>query len=70
MKTNDPNFINTTLDAAIFFYSFKQTTTGKIILEDEKVADFLQQVAQLKGKKVDKQFLRYDIKINGAMAIA
>jgi hypothetical protein len=39
-------------------------------LEDEKVADFLQQVAQLNGQKIDEQFLRYYIKINGALAIA
>jgi hypothetical protein len=70
MKTNDTNLINTTLDSAIFFYSIKQTATGKTILQDEKLTDFLQQVAKLKGQKIDEQLLSYDIKIDGAMAIA
>jgi len=58
------------LDSACFLYSILQTKSGKIILENEQVSDFLKQVVELKGQKVDEQLSGYDIKIDGPLAIA
>jgi hypothetical protein len=70
MKSNDTLLINTTLDSTIFFYSINQTATGKTILQHEKLSNFLEQVAKLKGQKIDEQLQSFDIKIDGAIAIA
>ncbi len=70
MKGNDTTVINSTLDSSCFLYSITTTKEGKTVLENETVAGFLNQVIQMKGNKADEQLLSYDIKIDGAMAIA
>lgn len=70
MKSNDTSLINSTLDSSCFMYSIMQTADGKTKLDDGKIADFLQQVAAMKGKNIDERPLSFDIKVDGAMAIA
>lgn len=70
MKANDTALIRSTLDSSCFLYSIMKTKAGKIILEEETVSAFFQEVIALKGNKADEQLLSYDIKIDGAMAIA
>ncbi|MDB5279945.1 MAG: hypothetical protein JWR61_4900 [Ferruginibacter sp.] len=70
MKSNDSALISSTLDSACFLYSIMQTKTGTTVLEEEKMAAFLKQVTDLKGKNIDERPLSFDIKIDGAMAIA
>lgn len=47
-----------------------QTKEGKAVLENDRIADFLKQIASLKGKNIDERPLGFDIKIDGALAIA
>lgn len=70
MHSNDTALIKTSLDADCFLYSIMQKKDGATIMEQQKVADFFLQVAALKGHILDEQLLGYDIKIDGAMAIA
>ena len=70
MKSNDSALISSTLDSACFLYSIMQTKTGTTVLEEEKMAAFLKQVTDLKGKNIEERPLSFDIKIDGAMAIA
>ncbi|MFT3680681.1 MAG: nuclear transport factor 2 family protein [Ferruginibacter sp.] len=70
MAKNDTNIIKHSLDSSCFLYSVMKTKSGKTILEEESVNDFFRQVIELKGNKADEQLLSYDIKIDGAMAIA
>jgi hypothetical protein len=70
MHSNDTALIQTSLDSSCFLYSIMQKKDGNTVLQEEKAADFLQQVAGLKGQDIDEQLLSYDIKIDGAMAIA
>ena len=70
MKSNDSALISSTLDSVCFLYYIMQTKTGATVLEEEKMAAFLKQVTDLKGKNIDERPLSFDIKIDGAMAIA
>jgi hypothetical protein len=70
MKSNDTVVINSAVDSSCFLYTIMQTKDGKTLLENGKMADFLKQVTELKGKNIDEQPLSFDIKIDGAMAIA
>ncbi|MBL0358793.1 MAG: nuclear transport factor 2 family protein [Chitinophagaceae bacterium] len=70
MKANDTMMIKTSLDSSCFLFSVVKTKDGRTVLEAETIADFFKQVAQLKGNKLDEQLLSYDIKTDGAMAIA
>lgn len=70
MKGNDTALIKSTLDSSCFLYSIMKTKAGKTMLEAETVNEFFQQVIALKGNKADEQLLSYDIKVDGAMAIA
>ena len=70
MKTNDTAVIRNSLDSSCFLYSIAQNKNGQTVLQQEAIADFLQQVISLKGKKLDERLTSFDIKIDGAMAIA
>ncbi|MBC7510086.1 MAG: hypothetical protein H7320_15275 [Ferruginibacter sp.] len=70
MKSNDTTVINSVVDSSCFLYSIMQTKEGKAVLENDKRSHFLKQIAALKGKNIDEQPLGFDIKIDGAMAIA
>ncbi len=70
MKTNDTSLIRSSLDSSCFLYSIMQNKTGQTVLQQEVIDDFLQQVISLKGKKLDERLTSFDIKIDGAMAIA
>ena len=70
MKSNDTTVINSVVDSSCFLYSIMQTKEGKTVLENDKISDFLKQIAALKGKNIDERPLNFDIKIDGAMAIA
>ena len=70
MHSNDTLLIRTSLDADCFLYSIMQKKDGSTVLQEDKVEDFLEQVAKLKGQNIEEQILSYDIKIDGAMAIA
>jgi hypothetical protein len=70
MKSNDSSLINSTLDSACFLYSIMQTKAGATVLEEEKMATFLKVVTDLKGENIDERPLSFDIKIDGALAIA
>ena len=70
MKTNDTAVIRNSLDSSCFLYSIAQNKNEQIVLQQEAIADFLQQVISLKGKKLDERLTSFDIKIDGAMAIA
>ena len=70
MKSNDTTLINSTVDSSCFLYSIMQTKEGKSVLENDSMSDFLKQVAALKGKNIDERPLAFEIKIDGAMAIA
>lgn len=70
MKNNDTVLIKSSLDSSCYLYSVMQKKDGSTILLEEKTSDFFKQVMELKGNKADEQLLSYDIKIDGAMAIA
>lgn len=70
MKNNDTVLIKSSLDSSCYLYSVMQKKDGSAVLIEEKVSDFFKQVLQLKGQLLDEQLLSYDIKIDGAMAIA
>lgn len=70
MNTNDTTVIRNSLDSSCFLYSIAQNKNGQTILQQEAIDDFLQQVISLKGKKLDERLTSFDIKIDGAMAIA
>ncbi len=70
MKTIDTALIRNSLDSSCFLYSIMQNKNGQAVLEKEAIDDFLQQVISLKGKKLDERLTSFDIKIDGAMAIA
>ena len=70
MKKNDTAVIRNSLDTSCFLYSIMQNKNGQTVLQQEAIADFLQQVISLKGKKLDERLTSFDIKIDGAMAIA
>ena len=70
MKINDTTLISTAVDSSCFLYSIMQTKEGKSVLENERMGDFLKQIAALKEKNIDERPLSFDIKIDGAMAIA
>jgi hypothetical protein len=70
MKSNDSALISSTLDSTCFLYSIMQTKAGATVLEEEKMAAFLKQVTDLKGKNIDERPLSFDIKMDGALAIA
>jgi len=70
MKSNDTTVINSVVDSSCFLYSIMQTKEGKAVLENNKRSHFLKQIAALKGKNIDERPLGFDIKIDGAMAIA
>ena len=70
MKKNDTAVIRNSLDSSCFLYSIMQNKYGHTVLQQEDIADFLQQVISLKGKKLDERLTSFDIKIDGAMAIA
>lgn len=70
MHSNDTIAIKNSLDSACFLYSIMQKKDGSTVLEEEKTSSFFEQVAQLKGQKLEEKLLSYDIKIDGAMAIA
>ena len=52
MKSNDTTFINTAVDSSCFLYSIMQTKEGKSVLENDRMGDFLKQIAALKGKNI------------------
>ena len=70
MKTNDTAVIRNSLDSSCFLYSIAQNKNGQPVLKQEAIADFLEEVIFLKGKKLDERLTSFDIKIDGAMAIA
>ncbi len=70
MHSNDTALIKTSLDSTCFLYSIMQKKDGSTILQQDATADFFKQVVQLKGQLLDEQLLSYDIKIDGAMAVA
>lgn len=70
MHSNDTAMIKTSLDSTCFLYSIIQKKDGSTILQQDATADFFKQVVQLKGQLLDEQLLSYDIKIDGAMAVA
>ena len=70
MKTNDTAIIRSSLDSSCFLYSIIHNKNGQTVLQQEAIADFLQQVISLKGKKLDERLTSFDIKIDDAMAIA
>ncbi len=70
MKSNDTLMIKSSLDTSCFLYSIMQNKEGNTGLDKEDMSDFLKQVASLKGQNIDKRLLSYDIKVDGAMAIA
>ena len=70
MKNNDTALINTTVDTTAFLYSISSDKGGSTKLDNEKMSDFLKQVASLKGQNLDERLQSYNINIDGAMAIA
>lgn len=70
MKSNDTAMISTTIDTTAFLYSISSDKAGITKLDQEKMSDFLKQVAGLKGQKLDERLQSYDIKVDGAMAVA
>lgn len=70
MHSNDTSLINTSLDSSCYLYTIMQKRDGSTILQEESVENFLQQVVKMKGQKLEEQLLSYDIKVDGAMAIA
>jgi hypothetical protein len=70
MKKNDTALIATSLDTACTLNSVMEGKNGNAVYSQEKISSFLEQVAQLKGSKLDERLLSYDIKVDGALAIA
>lgn len=70
MGNADTLVMKNTLDSSCFLYSIINKRDGSTIVEEETVAAFFQQVQGLKGHQADEQLLSYDIKTDGAMAIA
>lgn len=70
MHRNDTALIKTSLDTSCFLYSIMQKKDSSTLLEEQTVDEFLQQVAKLKGQKLEERLLSYDIKTDGLMAIA
>jgi hypothetical protein len=70
LKKFDTQMIKTSLDTSCFLYSIMQKKDGSTMLVEEKTGDFFKQIMELKGNKADEQLLSYDIKTDGAMAIA
>ncbi len=70
MKSNDTTAISAVLDPACFLYTVTQDKAGATILQKENMSDFLIQIASLKEQDIDEQLLSYDIKADGAMAVA
>ena len=55
---------------SVFVIPSCKIKNGQTYLEKEAIDNFLQQVISLKGKKLDERLTSFDIKIDGAMAIA
>ena len=70
MHSYDTSLIKTSLDSSCFLYSIMQKKDSSTLLEKQTVDEFLQQVAKLKGQKLEERLLSYDIKTDGLMAIA
>lgn len=70
METNDTSKIRSSLDTTCFLKSIMVNKSGNTIINEEKVEDFFAQVIKFKGVKVKEVLLSYDIKIDGAMALA
>jgi Putative lumazine-binding len=70
MHRGDTSLIKTSLDSSCFLFSILQKKDSSTLLQEESVEAFLQQVVKLKGQNLEERLLSYDIKTDGAMAIA
>lgn len=70
MHSSDTFLVKQSLDPNCFLYSVMQKKDGTTMLQEDNAAKFLQQVATLKGQKLEEKILSYEIKIDGPLAIA
>ncbi len=70
MESNDTAKIRTTLDNTCFLKTIYVTPKGETLLAEDSIEDFFTEVIKAKGIEADEQLLSFEIKIDGAMAIA
>lgn len=71
METNDTTKIRTTIDQeGAFLKSIASKKDGSTVMQNETIEGFFKQVNDVKDLKIKEQLLSFDIKIDGAMAIA